>query len=235
MADFSEQQSLESKIIKILRITNEPLSAHAISDIYDLSYDKVKTILKGLAEDGVVYALKASRGTFYFIPDKYFKRDKDLLQSERKLPIVWYEDLSTTELEQRKQNLLASIDQLKKDYRQGKVLVEEYFQTLQDKNEELMIINQIIEDRDTKKTKRCYYCNQNIEEKETACPHCGKEIPICSVCKRKIYSGAEVGACPNCKALAHLNHIKEWLKSIGSCPNCKKHFLEDELQREVVS
>ncbi|MHA1211697.1 MAG: hypothetical protein ACTSSH_04470 [Candidatus Heimdallarchaeota archaeon] len=40
MVGSADSQSLTSKIIKILRITNEPLSAHAISDLYHLPYWK---------------------------------------------------------------------------------------------------------------------------------------------------------------------------------------------------
>ncbi|TFG01570.1 MAG: hypothetical protein EU542_06735 [Promethearchaeota archaeon] len=229
MPDFSEQQSLESKIIKILRITNEPLSAHALSDIYNFSYTKVKKILKGLASDGVVYALEASRGTFYFIPDKYFKRDKDMLESERKLPFIWYEDLSSKELETRKEKILSTISKIKKDYQKKDLGASEYFQLIQEKNEELMIINQIIEDRISKKTKKCYYCHEIIDAENSVCSHCKKEMPVCSVCKRRIYDGAEVLACPNCGAMAHGNHLKEWLKSIGSCPKCKQPLLEKDL------
>jgi predicted transcriptional regulator len=229
LPDFIEQQSLESKIIKILRITNEPLSAHALSDIYNLSYSKVKEILKGLAEDGVVYALKVSRGTFYFIPDKYFKRDKDMLESEKKLPFIWYEDLSSKELETRKEKILSIVSKIKKDYQKKELTASEYFQMFQDKNEELMIINQIIEERISRKMKKCYYCQEIIDVESSICPYCKKEVPICSVCKRKIYNGSEVLACPNCNAKAHSNHIREWLKSIGSCPNCKKHLLEQDL------
>lgn len=232
MSEFEEQQSLESKIIKILRITNEPISPHALSEIYFLNYSKVRDLLKSMAKDGIVYELRTSRGNFYFIPDKYFKREKDMLQSEKKLPFVWYEELTSKELTERKKTIQKSIEKINNEYSKQKITATDYFKTLQEKNEELFIIDQIIEDRKKKKIKRCFYCKEVIPIDKSVCPFCEKKMPICSVCKRKIYFKDETALCPNCKARAHKNHIQEWLKSLGTCPKCQKHLLEQELLLE---
>ena len=229
MGPASDDQSLTSQIIKILRITTEPLSAHAISDIYGYDYKKTKKILSGLKEDNLVYSIKTGRGEFYFIPDKYFKREADLLTSEEILPFVWYEELTENELKARKKIIIKSLKELKKEFNGKKISSIDYFKSIQEKNEELSIINQIIEDRKEEKIKRCYFCKEILKEKEEYCPSCGEDISQCCVCKRNIYANASVLQCPKCKAEAHASHIIEWLKTVGSCPNCKEHILESEL------
>lgn len=229
MGNSTDKQSLTSQIIKIMRTTTEPLSAHAISDIYSLTYSKVKKILAELKEDNLVYSIKTARGEFYFIPDKYFKRDQDLLSSEETMPFVWYEELSEEELNKRKETIVSSLNKKKKKYKSKKISSTEYFRILQEKNEELSIINQIIEDKRLDKIKKCFFCNNLIKEDEFKCSSCEKEIPHCSVCKRKIYANQSIQKCPKCNSLAHKSHIIEWLKTIGSCPICKEHILETQL------
>ena len=229
MGPALDEQSLTSQIIKILRITTEPLSAHAISDIYGFEYKKVKKILSGLKEDNLVYSIKTGRGEFYFIPDKYFKREADLLTSEETMPFVWYEELSEQELTIRKKTIIKSLKESKKQFKGKKISSIDYFKFIQEKNEELSIINQIIEDRKQEKIKKCFFCEEELNEKETYCTSCGEDIPQCCVCKRNIYANANVLQCPKCRTKAHASHIIEWLKSIGSCPNCKEHVIESQL------
>ncbi len=229
MGNTTDKQSLTSQIIKILRITTEPLSAHAISDIYDLKYSQVKKILAGLKEDNLVYSIKTGRGEFYFIPDKYFKRASNLLKSEDTMPFVWYEELSEQELNIRKKTIIKTLKEIKKKYKTKAISTTDYFKMLQEKNEELFIINQIIEDRKEEKIKICYFCENQLVENEKSCICCDKEIPLCSVCKRNIYADDKVLRCPKCDTIAHASHIIEWLKAIGSCPNCKEHILESHL------
>jgi DNA-binding transcriptional regulator GbsR (MarR family) len=229
MANSSDTQSLTSRIIKILRITNEPLSAHAINELYGLPYKKVQKILKQLEEDNLVHCLKTKRGTFYFIPDKYFKRDKDLLDSEEVLPYLWYEELSAEELKIRKQKIVYSLDELKSKFESKELSATEFFTNFQKKNEELSIITQIIEDRKEKQRKYCYYCEAEFEGDLTKCPNCNKDLPKCSVCKRLILAKQSVVLCPKCKEPAHETHLKEWVKSIGNCPSCKQQILESNL------
>ncbi len=228
MSKVAKNQSLTSKIIKILRITNEPLSAHAISETYGLTNKRVKVVLKELEEDNLIYSIKTNRGKFYFLPDKYFKRKKDFLDSEEIPPIVWYEELSELELIKRKEKILTQIIHLKELFDEKEITSSDYFKKFQEKNEELSIINQILQDRKKNKI-TCYHCFKEVKPDEDKCPHCKKDHLLCSVCKRNIYGNDEVVKCPHCDAIAHRIHMIEWLKSIGNCPKCKKHILVEDL------
>ena len=229
MTSRRDSQSLHSKVIKILRITNEPLSAHAINELYGLPYKRVQEVLKQLEEDNLVHCLKTKRGTFYFIPDRYLKRGQDLIESDEVLPYLWYEELSEEELKARKQKIVGSLEKLKRQFKSKELPATDYFTKLQKKNEELSIITQIIEDRKEKQRKYCYYCEAEFEGELTKCPNCDKDFPECSVCKRLILAKQSMVACPKCNGTAHEAHLKEWLKSIGNCPNCKQKILESEL------
>ncbi|MCF2144179.1 MAG: hypothetical protein K9W42_10795 [Candidatus Heimdallarchaeota archaeon] len=226
-----KEQSLASKIIKILRVTEEPISAHAISKTYKLSNAKVKRILTELEEDKLIYGIKTARGKFYFMPDKYFKREKNFLDSDEIPPITWYEELSDLELKQRKEKILEQIERLKRLFQETELSAEEYFKKFQAKNEEISIINQILEDR-WKKRKRCYYCGEELQEENEKCPSCKKSQPVCIVCKRSIYGNEEWVRCPECGALAHKVHLLEWSKTIGTCPNCKKKLNPEKLVKQ---
>ncbi|NHJ04781.1 MAG: hypothetical protein EAX90_08155 [Candidatus Heimdallarchaeota archaeon] len=229
MTSETGEQSLTSKILKVLRITSEPLSAHAISEIYGFSYSQVKRILKELEEDGLLNSLKTNRGKFFFIPDRYLKRSKNLIDTEEKIPTVWYEDFSIKELENRIELLAKHIKKIQKEYQKKEILAIEYFQKIQEKNEEMAIINQILVDRKEKQSLECLYCNRTIEKEDTSCLHCKMEVPVCSVCKRFIYSEQSVVKCSHCDHLAHESHIIEWIKSFGFCPKCKKPLVESDL------
>ncbi|MHA1211698.1 MAG: hypothetical protein ACTSSH_04475 [Candidatus Heimdallarchaeota archaeon] len=176
-----------------------------------------------------MYSLKTKRGTFYFIPDRYLKRDGDLIASEDVMPYLWYEELSDEELRVRKETIIKSIESLKKKFKAKKVPAQEYFSNVQKKNEELAILTQIVIDRKEKRTKNCFYCSAELQDNTAKCQKCNKEQPDCSVCKRKIFANESVAQCPRCQALSHEVHIKEWLKSIGLCPKCKQKILDSEL------
>lgn len=229
MSTKTDEQSLTSKIIKILRVTSEPLSAHAISDSYRLTYSKVKEVLMELEEDNLIYSLKTPRGKFYFLPDKYFKRNKDLIESEEIPPYVWYEELTDKELKTRKDKIIDQIRNLKEAFDNKAIESNDFFKKFQEKNEEISIINQILEDRTEKRRKICFHCSIELKKIENICPSCKKEHPICPVCKRIIFGNEDLVKCPNCNIIAHNAHMKEWLKSFGECPNCKKRILDDNL------
>lgn len=234
MSKVAKNQSLTSKIVKILRITNEPLSAHAISEMYHLTNKRVKLVLEELEADNLIYSVKTNRGKFYFLPDKYFKREKDYLDSEDIPPYVWYEELSVLELEKRKEKILIQIARLKELFGEKEIEGSEFFKKFQEKNEEISIINQILLDRAKNRTK-CYHCNEDLVSEDEKCPHCKKKHPICPVCKRSIFGHEELVKCPKCDVLAHRTHLIEWLKSIGNCPICKEHVLIDDLIDEKVN
>jgi len=222
-----EKQSLTSKIIKILRITNGPISAHAISTTYKISLKKVKSVLTELVDEKLIFVLKTSRGKFYFLPDRYFKRKQDLLDTDEIPPYVWYEDLSAPELEARKRTILEQIDKLKKMFREQAISATTYFTKFQAKNEELAIINQILEDR-RKNKRRCFFCGSELPPDKDLCSRCKKQQPHCIVCKQSIFGNEDEVKCPKCNSPAHRIHLIEWLKTIGYCPNCKEKINAEE-------
>jgi hypothetical protein len=75
----------------------------------------------------------------------------------------------------------------------------------------------------------CFYCSQPIDTSNKKCPHCGKEVISCSVCKLPISKNDSIVECPKCHTKAHLAHLFEWLKSKGTCPHCMQKILPDEL------
>ncbi|MBD3189670.1 MAG: hypothetical protein GF308_03455 [Candidatus Heimdallarchaeota archaeon] len=224
MPQALDRQELTSRLIKILRISIEPLSAHAISDMYNFSYSRVKRILQELEEEKIIASLKAKIGTFYFIPNKYFKRNIALGNSEELMPSFWLEEFSTQELIVRKNKLLEKIGKIREQFDQKKIDGISYFKKLQEKNEEIGIINQIIEERKEAKKMRCFYCEHELKEENRLCPSCQKEVPRCIVCNKKIVGGQKVLLCPHCEGKAHKNHLLEWQKSFGFCPQCKKEL-----------
>ena len=224
-----KEQSIISQVIKILRITNEPLSAHAISEIYSLSYSRVKKVLKELEADELITSIRTNRGTFYFIPDKYLRRQNNMLESQEVVPFIFYEDFTDKELKIRKKNIEKFIKKLNSSFDKGDIKGEEYFQQYIEKNEELTVIEQIIRDRKEDKSRVCIICKAELAEDAKICESCRNKVPECFVCKRPIDRKGRVKACPFCKQKYHAPHILEWLKVKGNCPKCKKKVLENEL------
>jgi len=222
----SHIETLTSKIIKILRITNEPLSAHAISDTYKFNYKEVQEVLRKLEDDGVLTSLKTKGGLFYFIPNKYFKRNVTI-DSDENIPFIWLEDLSNEELNYRKEKLVGDLQQLKEGFSEQKIDGKSFFEFSQKKKEELMLINQIMEDRKTASQKKCMHCEEIIKDEDlNQCPNCRKELLECIVCKQKIYFAEKTKECPHCLKLAHNTHLLEWIKTYGHCPSCKQSIVE---------
>lgn len=219
-----DREELTSRLIKILRTSIEPLSAHAICEIYNFSYSQVKRILQELEGEKIIASLKAKNGTFYFIPDKYFRRNIALENTEELMPSYWLEEFSTQELLVRKNKLLEKIREIKEQFDRQKIEGITYFKQLQEKNEEIGIINQIIEERKEAKKMKCYYCEHELKEERDRCPSCKKDTPRCIVCNQKIVSGQKVFLCPHCEGKAHKNHLLEWQKSFGFCPKCKNEL-----------
>ncbi|MFW9923696.1 MAG: hypothetical protein ACFFDW_10470 [Candidatus Thorarchaeota archaeon] len=223
----SEKPSLQSKIIKILRISSEPLSAHSISETYHLSYSKVKTELKILEKEKLISSISTKRGVFYFIPDKYLIKNRDL-KSSSYISFLAYEDFTDEELIKRKNFLMKIIEKLSLDFQEKKVTATEYFALISEKNEEISIINQILEDRIENNKKFCYFCGDEISNNNDFCSSCKKMVERCSVCHRAIYK-EDVVQCNFCKSYSHRSHILEWIKTYGFCPICKEKLKESDL------
>ncbi len=70
----------------------------------------------------------------------------------------------------------------------------------------------------------CFHCGHLLKKSEKVCPACQKKVMICLICRRRLYYGATVETCPQCKHIFHSSHLREWLKIKGICPICKTHI-----------
>jgi len=86
-----------------------------------------------------------------------------------------------------------------------------------------------IKERLRKKEVKCFNCGIERLEVEKVCPSCGMEVVKCSVCKLPISFGAKTLECPHCQAIAHAEHLMEWVKVKGTCPVCQRKILLENL------
>jgi DNA-binding transcriptional regulator GbsR (MarR family) len=222
--------SLISQIIKIFRTTSEPLSAHAISEQYGVSYSRIRRILRELEEDGIVTSIKTGGGRFYFIPDKYFSRGMDSLVEREKLPTVWLEDFTDEELSLRAQKLQKELELIQEKYDDDQLSVEDFYSKRQQLKEELGIVKGMIKERRERNRTPCFYCKKDIEDSsQKKCEHCHKKIPLCIVCDRGIFANEPAVQCPFCNDMAHTVHFQEWLRNTGKCPKCKTSLRPEQL------
>jgi len=68
----------------------------------------------------------------------------------------------------------------------------------------------------------CPRCGSKIDKSQTVCPTCGHEFQKCVVCNLIIEEDEQVETCPECGALGHRDHFREWVHVNGKCPICKK-------------
>lgn len=67
----------------------------------------------------------------------------------------------------------------------------------------------------------CPQCSSKIDKHQVVCPNCGHEFQKCVVCNLIIEEDEETEACPECGALGHRDHFREWIHINGKCPICK--------------
>jgi len=67
----------------------------------------------------------------------------------------------------------------------------------------------------------CPQCGSKIDKHQVICPNCGHEFQKCVVCNLIIEEDEETDSCPECGALGHRDHFREWIHVNGKCPICK--------------
>ncbi|HUX98455.1 MAG TPA: zinc ribbon domain-containing protein [Candidatus Deferrimicrobium sp.] len=67
----------------------------------------------------------------------------------------------------------------------------------------------------------CPQCSSKIDRTQAVCPHCGFELPKCVICNLLIDEDDEIQTCPECGAVGHRAHFREWVHVKGKCPICK--------------
>ncbi|TFG04882.1 MAG: hypothetical protein EU536_03555 [Promethearchaeota archaeon] len=70
----------------------------------------------------------------------------------------------------------------------------------------------------------CPQCSSKIDKTTAVCPNCGHELPKCVICNLIIEDEDEIETCPECGAIGHRTHFREWTHVKGTCPICKKNI-----------
>ncbi len=78
---------------------------------------------------------------------------------------------------------------------------------------------------------RCYGCSYPLTSDSNWCPKCGLSKQLCVVCQGIIEFGSQVGSCPFCEGVGHVEHLQEYLKIYHSCPVCGQQYSVAEIQK----
>ncbi|MFX1294420.1 MAG: zinc ribbon domain-containing protein [Promethearchaeota archaeon] len=70
----------------------------------------------------------------------------------------------------------------------------------------------------------CPSCGSKIDATQIICPNCGQELPKCVICNLIIQDDNSIETCPECGAIGHKAHFREWVHVKGFCPICKKNL-----------
>ncbi|MDD1779122.1 MAG: hypothetical protein LUQ65_13225 [Candidatus Helarchaeota archaeon] len=68
----------------------------------------------------------------------------------------------------------------------------------------------------------CPRCGSKLDKSQVVCATCGHEFQKCVVCNLIIEDDEQTQSCPECGALGHRDHFREWVHVNGKCPICKK-------------
>ncbi len=93
----------------------------------------------------------------------------------------------------------------------------------------LPVDQEAIMERISKRTTKCFSCGEERTNFQEACPNCGVDTILCSVCKLPISFGSEYLECYHCENIAHKEHLLEWVKVKGTCPICQQKLIPDKL------
>ena len=80
----------------------------------------------------------------------------------------------------------------------------------------------------------CLFCKNKIEKTDDqdlgVCSSCGKQSPLCEICKNPMTSDQQLLQAETCEHIYHKEHILEWLKIKETCPVCKVKINEKTLK-----
>jgi hypothetical protein len=84
----------------------------------------------------------------------------------------------------------------------------------------------------TQETYICLLCGKPYTQLGNICLSCGKEFPRCMICKEviRLKPDSTIAYCPHCKALAHPDHLKSWVRSKSNCPACMNPLHENQIK-----
>lgn len=74
---------------------------------------------------------------------------------------------------------------------------------------------------------KCSQCGERSPRTEVRCPHCKSYLHRCFFCDKPIQENDPILFCPSCEALAHQDHMEDWLAKRQYCPRCKFRFKKD--------
>ena len=76
----------------------------------------------------------------------------------------------------------------------------------------------------------CSNCFTILPATATECTNCKTKIKNCAICRKGLFSGQEISACPLCENQFHHGHFAESVKIQGRCPICKGEIAFDEIK-----
>jgi len=74
----------------------------------------------------------------------------------------------------------------------------------------------------------CFYCGSHITLNDEICSSCNRSKLNCEICKLPIEISDEIGQCPHCESIFHLEHLKTWIEIRMKCPYCLRDLTPNE-------
>ncbi len=184
--------------------------------------------------DDDIVMINTPRGTYYTLSkhlssmnaegsyDAILENDaKDLEELKNELKM-----LTDSELE-LKEKILTNVI-LKMKNIKGNVSKKILDERLARLNAEKNLIGKILKERRsfTKKLMlehpTCPYCGADLKSNQDTCPTCHEKLKRCMICNLIINeTDGQLGKCPYCNSLAHLDEFKAWVEEHEKCPVCK--------------
>ncbi|MFX1512549.1 MAG: hypothetical protein ACFFCQ_08180 [Promethearchaeota archaeon] len=194
-------------------------------------------VLLQLSPERILFNIFALVGAGYV---KILISDDKIRVTERRKLVPQLESLSERNVELMDLLVFDSIklDDLSKSLGQSHVLVRWQicvlvalgFLECQMLLSEVIIKNRPISQNGAPYKVKCYGCSFPLTSDSSWCPKCGLSKQLCVVCQGIIEFGVQVGSCPFCDAIGHLEHLQEYLKINQVCAVCGQQYTSNELR-----